>query len=155
MIGRQKDTLRQTIFGLDYQFLGAWINHWLSHWHWLRAIVRTLNSDYSIQTFGLGGANTKYPVSAFITDILYLKGTCIKVDTEEISASDILGFLIIRWTDTTIIEDGCAMPRDWRRPAIWCRLRSASHVQFAPVSTTRWYTYNIILGHTISFKIDT
>jgi len=52
---------------------------------YIRAIVRTLNSDYSIQAFGLGGANTTYPIFAFITDIFYLKGTHIKVDAKEIA----------------------------------------------------------------------
>ena len=52
-----------------------------------RAIVRTLNGDYSIQAFGLGGANTTYPISAFITDMVYLKGTRVKVDVKQITVS--------------------------------------------------------------------
>jgi len=51
---------------------------------YIRAIVRTLNSNYSVQAFGLGSANTTYPISAFITDLVYLKETSIKVDVEEI-----------------------------------------------------------------------
>jgi hypothetical protein len=86
MTGRQKDTLRQTIFGLDYQ---SWAIELVIDFPYTRAIVRTLNSDYSIQAFGLGGANTTYPISAFITDMVYLKATRIKVDTKEIEASDI------------------------------------------------------------------
>ncbi|KAF8807612.1 UPF0052-domain-containing protein [Phlegmacium glaucopus] len=54
---------------------------------YIRAIVRTLNRDYSVQAFGLGGANTTYPISAFITDMVYLKGTRVKVDVKEIMAS--------------------------------------------------------------------
>ena len=86
MTGRQKDTPRQTIFGLNYQ---SWALELVIDFPCTRAIVRTLNSDYSIKAFGLGGANTTYPISAFITDMVYLKGTHIKVDTEEIAASDI------------------------------------------------------------------
>jgi hypothetical protein len=51
-----------------------------------RAIVRTLNGA---QAFGLGGASTTYPVSAFITDMVYLKGTRIDVNVKEIEARDI------------------------------------------------------------------
>lgn len=52
---------------------------------YIRAIVRTLNGDHSVQAFGLGGANTTYPISAFITDMVYLKETRIKVDVTEIT----------------------------------------------------------------------
>jgi hypothetical protein len=90
MTGKQKDTLHQTIFGLDYQ---SWTLELVIDFPCTRAIVRTLNSDYSIQAFGLGGANTTYPISAFITDMVYLKGTRIKVDVEEIVASDIFDLL--------------------------------------------------------------
>ena len=86
MTGSLKDTLRQTTFGLDYQSRAFEL---VIDFPCTRAIVRTLNSDYSIQAFGLGGANTTYPISAFITDMVYLKGTRIKVDAEEIAASDI------------------------------------------------------------------
>ena len=86
MTGRRKDTLRRTILGLDYQ---SWALELVINFPCTRAIVRTLNSDYSTQTFGLGGANTTYPISAFITDMVYLKGTHIKVDVEEIAASDV------------------------------------------------------------------
>jgi hypothetical protein len=88
MIERQKDTLRQTIFGLNYPSLGC-LNQLLTFLD--SAIVRTLNANYSFQAFGLGGANTIYPISAFITDLFYLKGTRIKVDVNEIMASDIFG----------------------------------------------------------------
>ncbi|KAF8973791.1 hypothetical protein BDZ97DRAFT_1900575 [Flammula alnicola] len=52
---------------------------------YIKAIVRTLNSDYSNQTYGLGSANTTYPVSAFVTDLVYLKTTQIAVDVEHIT----------------------------------------------------------------------
>ena len=86
MIGKQKDILRQTISGLDYQF---WVSESVIDFP-CRAIVRTLNSTYSVQTFGLGGANTTYPISVFITDMIYLKGTRIEVDVKEIMASNMI-----------------------------------------------------------------
>lgn len=52
-----------------------------------RAIVRTLNTDYSERAYGLGSANTTYPVSAFITDLVYLKGTQVAVDVKRITVS--------------------------------------------------------------------
>ncbi|PPQ67393.1 hypothetical protein CVT25_005972 [Psilocybe cyanescens] len=38
-----------------------------------------------ISTYGLGGANTTYPISAFITDLVYLKGTKVPVDVKRIT----------------------------------------------------------------------
>ncbi|CAA7271408.1 unnamed protein product [Cyclocybe aegerita] len=35
--------------------------------------------------YGLGGANTTYPVSAFITDLVYLRGTQIAIDVKRIT----------------------------------------------------------------------
>lgn len=49
------------------------------------AIVRTLNASYNSQPFGLGNVSTTYPVSAFITDMVYLKGTDIAVDVERLT----------------------------------------------------------------------
>ncbi|KAF8746251.1 hypothetical protein AX14_000049 [Amanita brunnescens Koide BX004] len=50
------------------------------------AIVKTLNASYSAQPFGLGHASTTYPVSAFITDMIYLEGTDIDVNVERLTA---------------------------------------------------------------------
>ncbi|KAF5337390.1 hypothetical protein D9611_003383 [Ephemerocybe angulata] len=47
---------------------------------YINAIVRTLNTNYSAQQYGLGNANTTYPVSAFITDLIYLKGSKVNVN---------------------------------------------------------------------------
>jgi hypothetical protein len=52
-----------------------------------RAIARILNNDYCAQTYGLGGANTRYPISAFVTDLVYLEGTQIAVDVKKITVS--------------------------------------------------------------------
>jgi hypothetical protein len=53
---------------------------------YLQAIARILNNDYCTQAYGLGGANTRYPISAFVTDLVYLQGTHIAVDLKKISA---------------------------------------------------------------------
>lgn len=55
-----------------------------------RAMVRTLNASYNSTPFGLGNANTTYPISAFITDLVYLKDTAVKVDVDYITASGAL-----------------------------------------------------------------
>uniref|UniRef100_A0A8H7Y5S9 Uncharacterized protein n=1 Tax=Psilocybe cubensis TaxID=181762 RepID=A0A8H7Y5S9_PSICU len=53
---------------------------------YIRAIVQTLNNNnHSTPVYGLGGANTTYPTSAFITDLVYLKGTKVPVDVKQIT----------------------------------------------------------------------
>ncbi|KAF9535798.1 hypothetical protein CPB83DRAFT_34779 [Crepidotus variabilis] len=56
---------------------------------YILAIARTLNTNYSTPAYGLGGANTIYPISAFITDVVYLKGTSVAVDVEKITALEL------------------------------------------------------------------
>jgi hypothetical protein len=51
------------------------------------AIVRTLNSRYHAEPYGLGNVNTTYPISAFITDLVYLRGTAVEVDVKHITVS--------------------------------------------------------------------
>ncbi|KAF9068529.1 hypothetical protein BDP27DRAFT_1327200 [Rhodocollybia butyracea] len=53
---------------------------------YIQAIVRTLNTLYQPQPFGLGNAGTMYPVSAFITDLVYLRGGAVSVDVEKIAS---------------------------------------------------------------------
>ncbi|KAF5392018.1 hypothetical protein D9757_003347 [Collybiopsis confluens] len=53
---------------------------------YIEAIARTLNSQYQPSTFGLGYASTMYPISAFITDLVYLRGSAISVDVRKIAA---------------------------------------------------------------------
>lgn len=89
---------------VDYIRFGPILERPNLHWSRYRAVVRTLNGDYSTQAFGLGSANTTYPVSAFITHLLYLKGTYIKVDVEEITASDIFLSLIIHTSNRRSIN---------------------------------------------------
>ncbi|KAJ6569557.1 UPF0052-domain-containing protein [Mycena capillaripes] len=56
---------------------------------YINAIVRTLNAHYSTPSYGLAyglGSNTTFPVSAFITDLIYLKDTSVQVDLRQITA---------------------------------------------------------------------
>lgn len=49
-------------------------------------IARTLNAPYHSQSYtGLGGVATTYPVSAFITHIVYLKNTSVEVDVGKVT----------------------------------------------------------------------
>lgn len=50
-----------------------------------RAISRTLNTRYLATTYGLGNVNTSYPISAFITDLVYLEGSTVPVDVSRIT----------------------------------------------------------------------
>lgn len=49
-------------------------------------ITRTLNDGHHAQTYGgLSKADTTYPISAFITHLVYLKGTTVEVDVPAIT----------------------------------------------------------------------
>ncbi|THH30392.1 hypothetical protein EUX98_g3804 [Antrodiella citrinella] len=53
---------------------------------YISTITRTLNAVYQPQSYGgLGGVATTYPVSAFITHIVYLKNTAVEVDVGKIT----------------------------------------------------------------------
>lgn len=60
-----------------------------------RAIARTLNARYQVEPYGLarGNAATLYPVSAFITHLVYLRGTTVVVDVRKIGVG--ITFLLI------------------------------------------------------------
>ncbi|KAI0726018.1 UPF0052-domain-containing protein [Fomitopsis betulina] len=52
---------------------------------YIKTIVRTLNESHHSPSYsGLGRANTTYPISAFITHLVYLQGTTVEVDEAEI-----------------------------------------------------------------------
>ncbi|KAI0638853.1 UPF0052-domain-containing protein [Trametes polyzona] len=54
---------------------------------YIRTITRTLNDGHHAQTYGgLSKADTTYPISAFITYLVYLKGTAVEVDIPTITA---------------------------------------------------------------------
>jgi len=51
-----------------------------------RAMVRTLNGSYQTQPYGLGNVNTTYPISAFVTHLVYLRGSNVLVDVEHVTS---------------------------------------------------------------------
>jgi len=54
---------------------------------YVKTIVRTLNAPHHSESYsGLGRVDTTYPASAFITHLLYLKGTTVEVDVMQIMA---------------------------------------------------------------------
>lgn len=42
----------------------------------------------------MGNANTTYPISAFVTDLVYLKGTTVSVDLPKITVSSMI---VLSW----------------------------------------------------------
>jgi len=52
---------------------------------YIHAIAGSLNSHYAIRHYGLGGASTTYPISAFVTHLVYVKESHVLVDEEEIT----------------------------------------------------------------------
>ncbi|KAF9056393.1 hypothetical protein BJ165DRAFT_1381113 [Panaeolus papilionaceus] len=52
---------------------------------YIQVIVKTLNDNYSTASYGLGQANTTYPISAFITDLVYLRSSRNIVDEEKLA----------------------------------------------------------------------
>ncbi|KAJ4485453.1 UPF0052-domain-containing protein [Lentinula aciculospora] len=66
---------------------------------YIQAITCTLNNQYQPQPYGLGNARTIYPVSAFITDLVYLRGGAIIVDVNKLTA------LGVRCTEAVPEED--------------------------------------------------
>ena len=51
-----------------------------------RTIARTLNDGHHAKTYGgLSKADTTWPISAFITHLVYLKGTAVEVDLTQIT----------------------------------------------------------------------
>ncbi|KAI0656776.1 UPF0052-domain-containing protein [Cubamyces menziesii] len=54
---------------------------------YIRTITRTLNDGHHAQVYGgLSKADTTYPVSAFITHMVFLRGTSVEVDVPSITA---------------------------------------------------------------------
>jgi len=52
---------------------------------YISTIVRTLNTAYQLSYGGLGQGSATYPASAFITHMVYLRGTTVPVDKEKIT----------------------------------------------------------------------
>ncbi|RPD70798.1 UPF0052-domain-containing protein [Lentinus tigrinus ALCF2SS1-7] len=54
---------------------------------YIRTIAQTLNDGHHARTYGgLSKADTTYPISAFITHLVYLKGTAVEVNVARIMA---------------------------------------------------------------------
>ncbi|KAH9949457.1 UPF0052-domain-containing protein [Amylocystis lapponica] len=54
---------------------------------YVKTIARTLNASYHSHSYaGLGGADTTYPVSAFVTHLVHLKGSSVDVDVRQITS---------------------------------------------------------------------
>ncbi|KAK7059230.1 hypothetical protein VNI00_001857 [Paramarasmius palmivorus] len=66
---------------------------------YVQAITRTLNDCYQPQVYGIGTVNTQYPISAFVTDLVYLKGTRVPVDVKRLT---VLG---VRCTEVEADDD--------------------------------------------------
>jgi 2-phospho-L-lactate transferase/gluconeogenesis factor (CofD/UPF0052 family) len=49
---------------------------------YIHAIADTLNTHYPGHPYSLGNANTRYPISAFITDVVHLKGGEVPIDVD-------------------------------------------------------------------------
>ncbi|CAL1697085.1 unnamed protein product [Somion occarium] len=56
---------------------------------YVETIARTLNAPYHTPYGGLKNANTIYPISAFVTHLVYLEGTTIEVDVPKITAKGV------------------------------------------------------------------
>ncbi|KZV65373.1 UPF0052-domain-containing protein [Peniophora sp. CONT] len=52
---------------------------------YIQAIVNALSARYQSEPFGLGYANTSYPVSAFITHLVHLRGSTVDVNVAAIA----------------------------------------------------------------------
>lgn len=53
---------------------------------YIYAIVRTLNATHHVHSYGIGNMHTTYPVSAFITDLVYLRGSEIDINVKDITS---------------------------------------------------------------------
>lgn len=52
---------------------------------YILAIARTLNTSHSPTRYGIGDATTTYPISAFITDLVYIKNTTVEIDVAKVT----------------------------------------------------------------------
>ncbi|EKM83681.1 hypothetical protein AGABI1DRAFT_32382 [Agaricus bisporus var. burnettii JB137-S8] len=53
---------------------------------YILAIGKTLNSNYQAAPYGLGNASTTYPISAFVTHLVYLSAGSVRVDVNHITS---------------------------------------------------------------------
>ena len=55
-----------------------------------------MNTPYRRHYDGLGEASTTYPISAFVTHMLYLKGTLVPVDVKAVTVRNVSLSLLMR-----------------------------------------------------------
>ena len=127
-----------------------------------RTIARTLNARYQVDPYGLGpdSAATTYPVSTFVTHLVYLRGCAVRVDVSATSVrlsrlspvgSGLLAHFLHNQTDRNlgsnvsrwrVIQEGrmgflstmrCAPKRRWT----WCSGPSSPCHAWAPLERRR------------------
>ena len=84
MIGRLRDIPR-SITSCEQLYCWSNVLHYSADSKNCRAITRTLNDTYEPQLYGIGNARTQFPVSAFITDLVYLRNTNVVVDVKKLT----------------------------------------------------------------------
>ncbi|KAF8876805.1 hypothetical protein CPB85DRAFT_1378555 [Mucidula mucida] len=90
---------RSTPFGQKLNAKNDRETHGYTAEDYILAVTRTLNAQYQRQTYGLGSANTIYPISAFITD-------CIHVDVKRITVCFVECLLALGVRCTQVQTDG-------------------------------------------------
>ena len=87
MIARRRATPQSTIYSQPYLLVRVTSRGELTSPERTRAITRTLNARYQVEPYGLGPGNaaTTYPVSTFVTHLVYLRDCAVPVDVALIS----------------------------------------------------------------------
>ena len=68
-------------------------------------IAQTLNDGHHVKSYGgLSKADTRYPISAFITHLVYLKGTAVPVDIQQITVRFL--YLLLEDSQLTVRAQG-------------------------------------------------
>ncbi|KAI0044878.1 UPF0052-domain-containing protein [Auriscalpium vulgare] len=73
---------------------------------YIDAIARTLNTRYQVENYGLGNAATTFPVSAFVTHLVHLRGGAVPVDEVQITK---LGVKCVEVPSDVLGRDGVPM----------------------------------------------
>ncbi|KAG9310302.1 hypothetical protein JVU11DRAFT_9422 [Chiua virens] len=84
---------------------------------YVKVIAGVLNSNYQKPSYGLGNANTVYPVSAFITHLVWLRGTHIEVDIKGLTMLGVRP-MMVRGTDEDSGDQGPRYDADVVRHAL-------------------------------------
>lgn len=68
-----------------------------------------MNSNYQAAPYGLGNASTTYPISAFVTHLVYLSAGSVRVDVNHITVSDGVDGLVVARSNKLFSVAGCEM----------------------------------------------